>query len=678
LTGISATAVIAMTVGVVGVSNAAAQSAPRAVALTAFRGSVTKTTDRITGSFQSPRMAVEVVLAPRDAAAMKSALAARYERGSATYHQWLTAGQFDARYAPTSATRASVASYLKSAGLKPLASSSPFFVRAVGTSSQVGAAFHTTLSDFRDPRGIEYFANSTAVRLPTAFASNVLGVVGLSNTVRAHDNLTRVPMSRPMGKFTGGSGCETGYVTSTELANLVNTGTGFNYGYGGGPSCSGLTPSQVNGLYDAPGGNARTKGAGETAAVFELSAYQSSDIATWTSQFYGPHYNAPLQNVLVDGGPVTPVCPAADTCPPSYNGYSGDIEVDADIEVSLAVAPDISRLQVYEAPNDYTGQTELDLYSAIADRDQASTVSSSWGECENDAGAAYAQAENVIFEQMAFQGQSMFSSSGDTGAFSCIRSDGTTILNTLDPADQPWVTSVGGTTFSFDNPGTRANPSYPDNGDEMVWNVDNLCNTSANELAVPGGESGYPLSGYFWCAETGAGGGGSSQFWGRPFYQQGPGVQNSHTTTANGTTQCSLARTGTPCREVPDVSADADPYTGYAEYCTGSASTPYSTCGSFSSGEPSPGWFEIGGTSLSSPLWAALIADRDAFQGGRSGNINTFVYGLASSRDGAAFFHDITGFHQPMNNNGYFPTTPGFDEATGLGSPDFAAFILDR
>ena len=60
------------------------------------------------------------------------------------------------------------------------------------------------------------------------------------------------------------------------------------------------------------------------------------------------------------------MCPAGDICPPEFNGYSGDIEVDADIEMQLAIAPAVRHLIVYNAPNDFTGQTELDEYTAIA------------------------------------------------------------------------------------------------------------------------------------------------------------------------------------------------------------------------------------------------------------------------------------------------------------------------
>ena len=88
-------------------------------------------------------------------------------------------------------------------------------------------------------------------------------------------------------------------------------------------------------------------------------------------------------------------------------------------------------------------------------------------------------------------------------------------------------------------------------------------------------------------------------------------MNNSYVTYGNGTTNCSLAATGTPCRQVPDISANADEYTPYAEYCTGSAATVNSVCATIGTGG---GWFGIGGTSLSSPLWAAVTADRDSYQ----------------------------------------------------------------
>jgi kumamolisin len=636
--------------------------------LVALKGSVSPTTDKITGAYSSKRMSVEVALAPRDASGLARSIKAMYTKHSGSYHKWLRTGQYDARYAPTSATRNAVRGYLKSEGLRVVNSSSPFLVRAVGSSHQVSAAFHTTLSDYRDPHGIRYFANSTAVSVPAAIASKMYGVIGLTNTARAQSNIVRAPHSARTGVQPAAGNppaCETPYPTEQQIANALLGISGFPFGYGDGPGCNGLTPAQTNSIYNAPHVGARGKGAGVNIAVFELSAYQASDIDTWAHTFYGPSYTPPLVNVNVDGGPLNPVCPAGDECPPSFNGYAGDIEVDADIEMQLTISPDVSHLIVYNAPNDFTGQTELDEYTAIANANQAASVSSSWAVCENDATTAIVQAENTVFEQMAMQGQSMFGAEGDTGAFSCIRSDGTTIVNVLDPPSQPWVTSVGGTSFENFNPGANPSPSYP-TGQETVWNYLNLCNATATN------EDG--LSGFDWCAGNGAGGGGNSQYWGRPFYQFGPGVNSSFTQHGNGTTECALANVGTPCREDPDVSANADENTPYAEYCTGNANTPFSVCGTFSGSQTPPGWFGIGGTSLSSPLWSGIAADRDSFQGFRSGNLNPLLYILYNLAPNL-YFHDITGAGTPETNNGLFPTTKGYDEATGIGTPNMASLI---
>jgi kumamolisin len=649
----------------------AASSSPQLVALT---DSVSPTTDAITGGYSASQMQIEVALQPRDASGLASTLASLYNPDSSSYQHWLAAGQFDTSYAPATATQNAVASFLHAGGLTVDSSSSPFLVRATGTSAQVSAVLHTTLSTYKDSRGISYFANSTPVEMPSDVASDAIGVVGLTNTIREQDGVINVNNTlRPKAvaaKSSGGglSGCETTYPTRQWLFESYVEGATLPFGYGGGPGCAGLTPSQTNSIYDAPNVGPRGKGAGTNVAVFELSAYQASDIETWTSTFYGPHYNPPLVNVTVDGGPLSPICPAGDTCPPQYEYYSGDIEVDADIEQELSISPDVRHLLVYNAPNDETGQTELDEYTTIAKQDTASSISSSWGLCENDAGAAYAQAENVIFEQMAAQGQSLFSSAGDTGAFDCIRSDGTTVVNVEDPASQPWVTSVGGASLESDNPGSNPHPSYP-RGVESVWNTGDLC---SNAPASPALDN---QPGFFWCAATGAGGGGSSQYWGLPFYQRGPGIINKHTEYGNGSTNCSLAKQGTPCREVPDISADADEFTPYAEYCTGSTATPYSVCATIPAAlENVPGWFGIGGTSLSSPLWAGIAADRDAYQGHRSGNFNPLVY-LLYDWDAGAYFHDITGIGQSTNNNGLYPTTPGYDLATGIGTPKMAALI---
>jgi subtilase family serine protease len=641
-----------------------------------IRGSYLPVSGTRTGTMSARQMSVDVVLQPGNAAGLNSLLDALYTRGSSDYDHWIAKGQFDAKFAPTQATVRSMTSYLQSKGLRVQRTVTPFLLRAVGSSTQIDAAFATTINNYRSSKGVRFYSNATPASVPVGLASRVLGVVGLTNTVRLQPTYQLSATRSTAGSRSSREpSCEIAYPQTLAELEAIPANGPFN-GYGGGPGCSGLTPSQTNSIYNAPNAGPRAKGAGSTVAVFELSAYNESDITTWAHTFYGPRYQPRLVNINVDGGPLAPntsQCPTGDTC---FYGYGGDIEVEADIEQDLTIAPDASAVLVYNAPNDETGQTELDQYATIANQDIADSVSSSWAICEPDAGLGYAEAENLIFEQMAAQGQSMFSSAGDTGAFECIR-DGTfsdyAPLESLDPASQPWVTSTGGTSFESFDPGDNPNPSYP-YGTEAVWNTLDVCSGNNSSTASS--------TGIVDCGAYGAGGGGHSIFWPMPNYQKGPGVISPY--TVYGPSNCALASAGQACREGPDISADADPLTGYAEYCTGSSyvspnpTGPYytSACYGLTPTPGAPGWFHIGGTSLSAPLYAALFTDRDAYLGHRAGSANYLLYALFDNpRTRAADFHDITGFGSASTNNGFYPTTLGYDEATGIGSPNFTGLI---
>src|SRR5215470_5026115 len=176
---------------------ASASPGPQFVAL---KNSAPATTDQRIGSYSSSFMSIEISLAPGHQAALASELRAAYTKGSPGYHHWLRRGQFDARYAPSAAERAAVTGYLRSQGLSVERSASPFLIRASGSSRQLEAAFRTSLSRYRDPRGITYFANSSAVQLPARISSRVLGVVGLTNTVREHSAASPASGARAAGQ----------------------------------------------------------------------------------------------------------------------------------------------------------------------------------------------------------------------------------------------------------------------------------------------------------------------------------------------------------------------------------------------------------------------------------------------------------------------------------------------
>ncbi len=245
-------------------SAGAATPAPGAsLGYVALANSVSPTTDNVTGSYSSSKMQVEVAVAPRDAAGLNSMLAALYDKNSPSYHHFLTSGQFDARYAPTPANRDAVAKFLNSSGLTVVPSGSPFLVRATGSSAKVQSTFHTTLNTFKDPQGTKYFANSTPVYVPSSLAGASLGVIGLTNTVRDAQH------ARPALQQHDAPGREG--VVGDQLRDALSHHPAavrhhrrrdqLPLGYGAGPGCSGLTPSQDNSLYGAP--NARRAGQGQ-------------------------------------------------------------------------------------------------------------------------------------------------------------------------------------------------------------------------------------------------------------------------------------------------------------------------------------------------------------------------------------------------------------------------------
>ena len=285
---------------------------------------------------------------------------------------------------------------------------------------------------------------------------------------------------------------------------------------------------------------------------------------------------------------------------------SNSDEVTLDIELQLALAPGVSRLLVYE-----TGTADsqvLDGYSRIAEDNRAKEISTSWGLDEPDSNLSTLQSENAIFEQMAAQGQTIFAAAGDYGAYDTgSRAGGVTVD---DPGSQPFVCSVGGTTLSTSGTNTYFS--------ETTWNAGSI--------------------------SSGAGGGGISSVWPTPSWQQ------------DAISSASLGSTA--MRNVPDVSLNADPDTGYSVYIKGQ-------------------WVVYGGTSCAAPLWAgftALVNQQRAANGlSPLGQASPALYPLLSGAHYSADFHDIA----DRSTNLYYPAVAGYDDATGLGTLNGAALLKD-
>ena len=627
-----------------------AASATSDVALAGSQGTVA--TAHLVGPHAGEsRLLVSLVLAPRGGSAMDRFIARLQDPASPLYHQWLVTGQFNRRFAPPPDVTGAARSFLAGAGLHLEAAPSPFVVRASGTTAQVERAFNTGIDDYRTTSGRLFYTNAQPARIPSSLAGRVIGVSGLTNTVRMHPQY--------------------------KLAATAPTPDGSKVPqYGGGPGGSGLTPSQIEGIYSAAAVHAAPNGRGEgtTLAVFELSGYTHTDVRAYQLQFLGTRTSVPVTDVNVDGGPIGPDCPTGDGCGPFDGGscsngcnsadYSGDVEVEADIEVQIALAPAADQLLVYNAPNDITGATSVDELFRIANDNVADVMSSSWGLCEPDDTLGVAEAEYVALAQMAAQGQSVFGASGDSGAYDCLGDPAHKGLEVDDPPSQPYMTAVGGSSLGTFDPGSSDHPAYPQ-GYETVWNPLDKCQGTAKHPVGDG------------CETTGASGGGVSRFWPRPNYQNGPGVLSGFSQRGP---YCSETTNGHRCREIPDVSANADQYTPYAEFCTGDRTTSgagASSCASYLPGDTVAGWFGIGGTSLSSPVWSAIVDLSVSYHGQRFGEANVGLYRLLRSPQAyAADFHDITGRHQTENNNGFYPTTRAFDMATGIGTPNVSAIAM--
>ncbi len=297
----------------------------------------------------------------------------------------------------------------------------------------------------------------------------------------------------------------------------------------------------------------------------------------------------------------------------------------------IGLAPQ-ARIEVFEGPN--TGSGPYDTMSDIISQHLAQVVTTSWGQCEQLEGQQSATSENTLFQEAAAQGMTVVSASGDDGSEDCYPTPPT--LQVDDPASQPFVTGVGGTSLTTNATGARAS--------ETVWNDG---------------------------VQVGASGGGVSSIWPMPSYQSGaPGFLHVINGNSTGST-CPGAGSG-DCREVPDVSADGDPGTGYVIYWNGSGDA---------TGLPPPtqGWQVVGGTSAAAPAWAALIALANA--SGRCGGIpigfaNPALYDAAATAY-STDFNDITSGNNDMTglNGGLYPAGAGYDMATGLGSPNGTALV---
>ncbi len=577
-------------------------------------------TSLVAGLAAVKTMHVTVALAPRNPVALDSYARDVGDVSSPDYRRYLTPTEFRDKFAPARKTLVKVEASLRRHGLRPGAVSTNGLSIGIDASGPaIERAFDVTLARVRLPGGRDAIYNAQAPAVDADIASAVQAVVGLSSLARMQ-RLERSHAGAATRTRTSSVHVVTGGPRPCVSARQIALGQGA------------LTADQIATAYGFSGVyRSGDLGQGVTVAIYELEPNAPSDIAAYQRCY---RTSAKVSYVKVDGG---------------AGKGNGEGEAALDIEQLIGLAPK-ANLIVYQGPNnnaDRPGTGPYDTLAAIVSQDQAQVISNSWGECETLEGATDARAEDTLLEEAATQGQTFVTAAGDSGSQDCYSpppgGNMNISLEVDDPGSQPFATSVGGTTLSAIGP-----PAL-----ETVWNDDNP-------------EIDYSRFG----VSKGAGGGGVSSLWAMPTYQSSASSTLGVVNTDSSGTPCA-ASTGGYCRELPDVSADADPMTSYLDYWNGNDSTSRSESG----------WQGTGGTSGAAPVWAALFALADANRACRGSSIgfaNDALYQLAGESQ-STYFNDITSgnndFTPDGNTSGLYPATVGYDMASGLGTPKAAALI---
>jgi kumamolisin len=568
--------------------------------------------------------------------------------GDPQYHQFLTADQFVARFGPTPADMAKVATSIAKYGLT-VEKGTATTLKVTGSAANLERAFAVSLHSYEVPAhdnvpGYTYHAPLSAATVPDEISASVTAVVGLDSRPSFHSHMKTVPKglatAKPSVKASSQAGDAPGLWTVTDFAEYYD-----------------VEPLYKEGI----------TGKGRTVGIITFASFTPSDAFTYWKAIGVNVATNRLSVVNVDGGPGAP------------SDASGSDETTLDVEQSGGIAPG-AKIIVYQAPN--TNQAFVDVFAAATDSNSADSLSISWGSWEwldnlenspvaNPSTGRTTSILKAAHEQLlraAIQGQTVFAAAGDGGAYDatdslgCFPSTNPSCNEPLSvdyPASDTAITAAGGTTL----PGlleyclnAACTPPYYDVNipKERVWGWDYL-----KGLCVAIGEPNPIDCGIF----PVGGGGGVSISYLEPLYQAFlPGVQLSQPGqdfVYNGELLYDLPPFY-PGRNVPDISFNADPYTGYLLYYTSSADG-----------------FEIipnaGGTSFVAPQLNGVTALLGQSLHGRLGLLNYPLYELV--RTGQAY----RGSDAPLSaitqgDNWFYRGSNGYNPGAGAGTLDVANF----
>jgi subtilase family serine protease len=588
----------------------------------------------------SQGVAARVWLAARNSTQLDALADAVSDPSSSQYGQFISADQYRAQFAPDDAELTAVRGWLTQSGLS-IAGIGPdnAFVAVSGSAQAVNDAFGTQLAQYV-VNGQHVQAPSSDLSVPDEVGGFVLGVTGL-NTF--HTRVQPADLGAPAA-FVNGTPCSDYY--GQQQARTLPQFQGQTLPY----AVCGYTPDQLRGAYGVD--QTRLTGAGQTVAITD--AFDSPNLerdANTYSQRRGdrPFARGQFRDLSV---PETSDPAEIEAC--GGNGWYGEQALD--VEAVHAMAQNASVLY-YGAATCEDADLLVQLAQIVSDN-KASIVTNSWGLYTFivvDGQLFITIDQNLvntyesIFKRGAVQGIGFYFSSGDSGD----EQANTGFTHPDWPTEDPWVTSVGGTSLAVDR---RDNHDF-----ETGWGTQRYNLSSDGKswtLAVPflyGAGGGFTLPDLFQ----------------RPKYQNG---------VVPGNTQG---------RGVPDIAAVGDPTTGMLIGETQNFSLP----SRFGPAGVHYGEYRIGGTSLSSPLMAGIQADAQQGAHRRIGFANPLIYFLARGRGRSPYYDvvpqpradagniradyanginadgGITYSVRTFDHDSSLATARGWDDVTGVGTP---------
>ena len=574
----------------------------------------------------STKINVDIALEPRNAAELGQYAQLVSDPNSVFYKQYLTQWQSQLLFAPSQSTVDSVSAALKATGLNPGAPiDDDFYIPMTATIGQLKQAFKIGFAGYRLADGETAFNATSVPKLDQSVASDVYGIVGLDNFLKLSTNYhTPSKNSRSAGaSVTAGRSSNSGKSAVPSMCSSFTSAIDSyltQYGYTGKDGGTYYSPTAMAGAYGYTHlVNSGDRGQGVTVAVEEWEAVNHQAVSDYQS-CVGSHSKVSYDTSAAG----TAVQPTA------TNGIG--IESSLDIEAIASIAPRAS-IQDFEGPDitaSFTDADWLDTFAAPVAADSANIISLSWGGCEEGAiDTTLENGQTTTLQLAAVQGQSFYTSSDDNGSEGCNsaqQQDPTVTVD--DPANNGWLTSVGGTYMQG-----LSNPTV------VPW----------NDSFNGGGATGGGVS--IWQSLSGAAN-----------YQKG--------FVGAGYSNICNAATGATCRQVPDVSALGDWRSGFPQM--------------YYADSTGDSVLVDGGTSLATPVMAGITALADSSArcavNGPAGFINPTIYNLAKNAASyAKDFQDETTGNNAYSTSGYtgslFQATKGYDMASGLGSPKAANLI---